>query len=65
MCAVVLAVGRDSSKFIALACVNIVVSANAGVAFSPFGDITTLMVWQKDIVPFQSFLLLFVPSLVN
>jgi len=65
MCAVVLAVGRDSSKFIAIACVNIVVSANAGGAFSPFGDITTLMVWQKGIVPFQSFLLLFVPSLVN
>lgn len=65
MCAVVLAVGRDSSKFIALACVNIVISANAGGAFSPFGDITTLMIWQKGIVPFQSFLLLFVPSLVN
>jgi len=65
MCAVVLAVGRDSSKFIAIACVNIVVSANAGGAFSPFGDITTLMVWQKGILPFQSFLLLFVPALVN
>ncbi len=65
MCAVVLAVGRDSTKFIAIACVNIVVSANAGGAFSPFGDITTLMVWQKGMVPFQSFLLLFVPSLVN
>ena len=23
------------------------VAANAGGAFSPFGDITTLMVWQK------------------
>lgn len=65
MCAPVLAVGRDSSKFIALACVNIVISAKAGGAFSPFGDITTLMVWQKGIVPFQSFLLLFVPSFVN
>ena len=65
MCAVVLAVGRDSSKFIALACINIVISANAGGVFCPFGDITTLMVWQKGIVPFQSFLLLFAPSLVN
>jgi Na+/H+ antiporter NhaD/arsenite permease-like protein len=62
---VVLAVGRDSSKFIALACVNIVVSANAGGAFSPFGDITTLMVWQKGIVPFQGFLSIFVSALVN
>ncbi|MBT8126373.1 MAG: sodium:proton antiporter NhaD [Gammaproteobacteria bacterium] len=65
MCAVVLAVGRDSTRFITLACINIVVAANAGGAFSPFGDITTLMVWQKGMLPFQSFLVLFVPSLVN
>ena len=50
MCAVVMAVGQGHSKFVALSCVNIVVAANAGGAFSPFGDITTLMVWQKGIV---------------
>ncbi len=65
MCAVVLSVGKGNSKFIALSCVNIVVAANAGGAFSPFGDITTLMVWQKGIIDFQTFFLLFVPSLVN
>jgi len=65
MCAVVLAVGRDSPRFIAVACVNIVVAANAGGAFSPFGDITTLMVWQKGIVDFWTFFLLFTPSVVN
>ena len=65
MCAVVLAVGKDNSKFVSLACVNIVVAANAGGAFSPFGDITTLMVWQKGVVEFQTFFLLFIPSLVN
>ena len=48
MCAVVLAVGADNPRFVSLACVNIVVAANAGGAFSPFGDITTLMVWQKE-----------------
>ena len=47
MCAVILAVGRDNPKFVGLGCVNTVVAANAGGAFSPFGDITTLMVWQK------------------
>ena len=47
MCAVVMAVGSDSPRFISLSCINIVVAANAGGAFSPFGDITTLMVWQK------------------
>ena len=64
-CAVVLAVGKDNSKFVSIACVNIVVAANAGGAFSPFGDITTLMVWQKGVVEFQTFFLLFIPSLVN
>ncbi|HID02306.1 MAG TPA: sodium:proton antiporter, partial [Desulfobacterales bacterium] len=45
MCAVIMALGKDNKRFILLACINIVVAANAGGAFSPFGDITTLMVW--------------------
>jgi NhaD family Na+/H+ antiporter len=65
MCAVVMAVGKEQPKFIGLACINIVVCANAGGAFSPFGDITTLMVWQKGIVEFAEFFQLFVPSVVN
>ncbi|MFS8136993.1 MAG: sodium:proton antiporter NhaD, partial [Thermomonas sp.] len=65
MCAVVLAVGRDNPKFVTLACINIVVAANAGGAFSPFGDITTLMVWQRGILDFWSFFHLFLPALVN
>ncbi|MEE9597306.1 MAG: sodium:proton antiporter NhaD, partial [Acidiferrobacterales bacterium] len=32
---------------------------------SPFGDITTLMVWQAGIVQFQEFFTLFIPSAVN
>jgi NhaD family Na+/H+ antiporter len=65
MCAVVLAVGGDNSRFVTLACINIVVGANAGGTFSPFGDITTLMVWQKGIVEFSTFFALFIPSAVN
>ncbi|MDH3336413.1 MAG: sodium:proton antiporter NhaD [Gammaproteobacteria bacterium] len=65
MCAVLLAVGKDSPKFVSLGCVNIVVAANAGGAFSPFGDITTLMVWQKGIMDFHMFFALFIPSVVN
>jgi len=65
MCAVVLAVGKDEPKFIAITCINIVVGANAGGAFSPFGDITTLMVWQKGIVEFSAFFALFIPAVVN
>ncbi|MDH3430460.1 MAG: sodium:proton antiporter NhaD [Gammaproteobacteria bacterium] len=65
MCAVLLAVGKDSPKFVSIGCVNIVVAANAGGAFSPFGDITTLMVWQTGLVDFQTFFALFVPAAVN
>ena len=65
MCAVVMAVGRNNAKFVSLSCVGIVVAANAGGAFSPFGDITTLMVWQKGLVEFGTFFHLFIPSVVN
>ena len=65
MGAVVMAVGAADRKFVALACINIVVAANAGGAFSPFGDITTLMVWQKGKVEFTQFFMIVVPSVVN
>jgi len=65
MCAVVLAVGGKDAKFVGPACINIVVAANAGGAFSPFGDITTLMVWQKGVIEFTEFFTLFIPSVVN
>lgn len=65
MCTVALTVGTKEPKFVAIACVGIVIGANAGGAFSPFGDITTLMVWQKGIVQFTEFFALFIPSVVN
>lgn len=65
MCAVVTKVAEGDKRFINLACINIVVAANAGGAFSPFGDITTLMVWQAGILAFDEFFALLVPSIVN
>ncbi len=65
MGAVVMALGRDNPRFVAVGCVSIVVAANAGGAFSPFGDITTLMVWQKGKLSFFEFFDLFIPSLIN
>ena len=65
MCAVVMAVGVGNRKFVSISCVNIVIAANAGGAFSPFGDITTLMVWQAGMVGFIEFFSLFLPSLIN
>lgn len=65
MGAVVMAIGGGDRRFISVACINVVVAANAGGAFSPFGDITTLIVWQKGVVRFGEFFTLFVPSLIN
>jgi Na+/H+ antiporter NhaD/arsenite permease-like protein len=65
MGAVVLSVGSGNSRFVGVACINIVVAANAGGAFSPFGDITTLMVWQSGHAQFFDFFMLFPPALVN
>jgi len=63
--AVVMAVGADNPKFISIGLVNLVVAANAGGAFCPFGDITTLMVWQAEYAEFFDFFKLFIPSVVN
>ncbi len=65
MGAVAMALGRDNPRFVVLSCVSIVVAANAGGAFSPFGDITTLMVWQQGKLEFFEFFALFVPSVAN
>jgi NhaD family Na+/H+ antiporter len=65
MCSVLLACGKGNIKFLSIGCINIVVAANAGGAFSPFGDITTLMVWQAGIVDFFTFFNLFIPSVIN
>ena len=71
MGALVLTVAKHHRKFACLACINIVVAANAGGVFSPFGDVTTLMVWQKNVlttnghIGFFSFFHLALPALVN
>ena len=64
MSSVVLAVGQGNSKFVLPACINIVVAANAAGSISPFGDVTTLMVWQKGVVETTGFLALLLPALV-
>ena len=65
MGSVIVALGKDSPRFVTLSCINVVVATNAGGSFSPFGDITTLLVWQKGVVPFSDFFSLLIPALVN
>lgn len=62
---VAISVGRKVPRFVVPACINIVVAANAGGSFSPFGDITTLMVWQSGKLGFGEFFILLIPALVN
>lgn len=63
MGSVILSLAGDNKRFLTLGFINVVNGANAGGAFSPFGDITTLMVWQSGHVQFLDFLPLFLPSL--
>ncbi|MDE2445921.1 MAG: sodium:proton antiporter NhaD [Alphaproteobacteria bacterium] len=65
MGAVTLAVGKKTPAFVTLTCISIIVASNAGGAFSPFGDTTTLMVWQQGKLRFSEFFALFLPSLIN
>lgn len=65
MGAVVVAVGKNSPRFVSLACINIIVATNAGGSFSPLGGISTLFVWQHGMLGFTEFFKLFIPCLVN
>ena len=65
MSGVILAIGAGNARFVTLAFINLVVAANAGGAWSAFGDITTLMVWQAKRVEFFEFFRIFLPSVVN
>jgi len=65
MGAIALAVGQNQPKFVALACVNVVIGANAGGTMSPLGGISTLFVWQKNILHFTEFFALTIPCLIN
>ncbi len=62
MGAVALGLGRGNAKFLTLTCINIVVASNAGGAFCPFGDVTSLMLWQAGLLPFMAFFKLFIPA---
>jgi len=65
MSTIALSVSNGNAKFIVPCFINIVVAANAGGAWSPFGDITTLMVWTSGKVPTGKFLYLFIPAIIN
>jgi Na+/H+ antiporter NhaD/arsenite permease-like protein len=52
-------IDKNNVKFLVPGAINIVVAANAGGAWSPFGDITTLMAWTAGKGDFIDFIALF------
>jgi Na+/H+ antiporter NhaD/arsenite permease-like protein len=62
---VLITIERDNKAFLVPAAINIVVAANAGGAWSPFGDITTLMAWSAGKGVFVDFLFLFPASILG
>nr|WP_314998945.1 sodium:proton antiporter NhaD [uncultured Campylobacter sp.] len=62
---VLLTIDKNNVNFLVAGAINIVVAANAGGAWSPFGDITTLMAWAAGKAPFIDFFALFPASFIG
>ena len=62
---VLITIEKENKAFLVPGAINIVVAANAGGAWSPFGDITTLMAWTAGKGTFVDFLFLFPASIIG
>ena len=62
---VLFTIDKKNMAFLVPGAINIVVAANAGGAWSPFGDITTLMAWTAGKGEFVDFLYLFPASFLG
>lgn len=62
---VLFTIDKKNIAFLVPGAINIVVAANAGGAWSPFGDITTLMAWTANKGEFVDFLYLFPASVLG
>ena len=62
---VLVTIEKTRKDFLVPGAINIVVAANAGGAWSPFGDITTLMAWTAGKGVFSDFLYLFPAAFIG
>ena len=62
---VLITIEQKKKEFLVPGAINIVVAANAGGAWSPFGDITTLMAWTAGKGVFTDFLYLFPAAILG
>ena len=60
---VLITIDKNRKDFLVPSAINVVVAANAGGAWSPFGDITTLMAWTAGKGEFIDFIFLFPASI--
>ena len=62
---VLITIDNKKKDFLVPGAINIVAAANAGGAWSPFGDITTLMVWAAGKGVFTDFFYLFPAAFIG
>ncbi len=62
---VLITIEKTNKAFLVPSALNVVVAANAGGAWSPFGDITTLMAWTAGKGAFTDFLYLFPAAFIG
>lgn len=62
---VLITIEKKNKAFLIPSAINVVVASNAGGAWSPFGDITTLMAWTAQKGEFSDFLYLFPASFLG
>jgi len=62
---VLVTIEKNDKAFLVPSAINVIVAANAGGAWSPFGDITTLMAWTAGKGAFADFLYLFPSAFVG
>ncbi len=62
---VLITIEKSKKEFLVPGAINIVVAANAGGAWSPFGDITTLMAWAAGKGVFTDFFYLFPSAFIG
>ncbi len=62
---ILLSFAPKEERLLSVGMIHLVIAANAGGVFSPFGDLTSLMIWQKGYVSTLAFGYLLIPSFIS
>lgn len=64
MVTIIVGIAPAHRNFLVAGAISVVVASNAGGIYSPLGDITSLMIWQRGLLEVHEFAQLFLPALV-